>query len=280
MLRINLLPSYVAQRRLTKQLTAIFVLSFGCIVTLMAGYAATLQPRLQKVTDEANAAVAAKAKIDSLTQQATTVSGQLPAIQTKVTFVKDLQEYNLAYAKLYTNVARYTSPKILYKSLKASGTTLTMDAYAPSLPDLTRYMQIMYNEPDIKALSISAIPAYRSAYTPDSDPITLPQLPPGYVAKFPGSNLPVKSFDVVNGQVTSLSTGAETVGSAAAAKTTALYDPHLGFKFTATAVLKKAVAPPALPSGATAAPTNGEFGGPGGPGGGPPGGPGGPPGAP
>ncbi|HEY3328425.1 MAG TPA: hypothetical protein VGK19_00245 [Capsulimonadaceae bacterium] len=278
MLRINLLPSYVAQRRLTRQTLLLFTVLFSSIVAVALIYSITLHQRLTQITDDAARATAAKQTIDDINTQATQVAGQLPAISEKVDFVKKLQEYNLSYVKLYRNIARYTSPDILYTSLAVSGTSLTISAYAPSLPALARYMQIMYNEPDISKLSVSAIPGYKAAYAPSTKDYSIPELPRGFVARFPGSPVPVKTFTVVNGQVTKIAGVQDIAGPQRFPK---YFDPRLGFDFTVTATLRGQLSPPALPAVAGAAPAAGAggpegFGGPGGPGG-PPGGPGAPP---
>ncbi len=259
-------------------MVALFTTLFSVIVGVMVLWALTLKPQLDKITEDAANAVAAKQKIDGIDAQTADVSGQLPAVQQKVKFVKDLQEYNLAYVKLYRNIARYTSPSILYTSLNVTGTSLSISAYAPNMPSLLRYMQIMYNEPDIKSLTISAIPGYQAAYTPSTKDYSIPALPPGFVARFPGSAIPVRSFTVVNGQVTKIS-GIEDFASQP--RYPKIYQPNLGFDFSVTATLRGQITAPALPTVAGAAPPNpngpggpGDFG-PNGPGG--PGGPGGPP---
>lgn len=269
MLRINLLPAYVAQRRLRRTLVLAFTLAFALVIVAMVGWFAALQKPLADVTEKANEAQSAKQQIDNLTSQAQTISGQIPAFKTNVDFVNSVRDYNLKYAQLYTNISRYTSPRILYSNLSVNQTTLTIDAYAPSLPELARYMQYMYNEPDISGLSVSAIPAYHSSYSPSTKQYTLPALPPGYVAHFPGSSIPVHSFTVTNGQVTEIGDANEQVGmqpeagAGGAPTRTRLYNPNMGFEFTATAVLKAAITPPALP-GAGGGNNNQGNGGPGG----------------
>jgi len=271
MLRINLLPSYVAQRRLTRQMLVLFTVLFASIVSLILIYSITQHQHLASITAQAQQAADAKQAIDDINAQAATINAQLPPVQQKVQFVKDLQDYNLGLVRLYRNIARYTSPDILYTNLSVTGTSLTIAAYAPSLPALARYMQVMYNEPDIKTLSISAIPGYQAAYTPSTKNFTIPALPRGFAARFPGSNVPVKSFTVVNGRVTQIAGIADVAEPQRYPK---YFDPNLGFDFTVTATLRGQLTAPALPptdAGANAA------GGPGGPGGGP-GGPGGGPG--
>ncbi len=168
MLRINLLPPYVAQRRVNNRLIALFTTIFLLtIVAFLAVEFIILVPKSQNEKQLAEAAVAAHTLITNEQTQATNILSAIGPITDKLTFFQNVQTYNHAYIDLYRTVAKYTSPKVLYTSMAVSGSTLTINAYTPSIDELGRYLQVMYREPDISAVSISSVP------TPDQAALTV-----------------------------------------------------------------------------------------------------------
>ena len=81
MLRINLLPSYVQQRRLTKTLIPIFIAVFALFVAVPLAAYFYERGQLAHITQEANDAVAGKGKTDALKTEATTTTAQVAPIQ-------------------------------------------------------------------------------------------------------------------------------------------------------------------------------------------------------
>jgi len=159
MLRINLLPSYVALRRKNKKFIAGWIVGFAAVVTAMLLFEFLyLQPKLNNETQLAEAADQAHTYITNEQALAASTLSAVAPIQAKIDFFNAVQAYNLDYLKLYMTVARFTSPKILYTGMTVSGSTLTINAYTPSIADLGRYLQVMYHEPDISSVSISSIP--------------------------------------------------------------------------------------------------------------------------
>jgi hypothetical protein len=164
MLRINLLPSYVAQRRQNKKFiagwTTIFIVAVALALAFQYAY---LVPKDAQETSLANIALAATGVITADQTEASTIKSGVAPIQGKLDFYNKVHQYNLLYPQLYLNIARYSSPKILYYKMSVMGTTLTIDAYTPSIEALGRYLQWMYTEPDITSVNISAIPTPEQA---------------------------------------------------------------------------------------------------------------------
>lgn len=289
MLRINLLPSYVAQRRLTRQIAVASIALCAGIILVMLGMYEPLPGQIKSLSDQAAAAEAIKKTVEDLNTKTAAVQAQMPQYTDKTKFVTGVEAYNAYFPKLYRRVASYTVPGILYSSISCTGTSLSIDAYTPRLAVMSDYLAHMWNNPDLSAVSVSAFPGYKADYTPSKKTETLPQLPPGYEATFKGSTQAVKSFIVEGGNITEISSG-ETTGLNNQQNTgmnqqnqkvefNAAVD---GFDFTVTATLKStAVAtPPTPPSmgggGSSSTGPSGPGGAPGGPGGMPPGAPGGP----
>ena len=161
MLRINLLPSYVQQRRLTKRLVPPFILLFAlCVAAPLAGYIYE-RNQLAKLTQDANAAVTGKSTTDALKTQATTTIAQVAPIQAKLQFVDDCYDHIRQVVALWNRLAD-TTPKssFIYTGASVSGTTMSIKAYTPSVEEVGRYLQVMYHEPDFVTVAVDHIPAY------------------------------------------------------------------------------------------------------------------------
>lgn len=179
MLRINLLPSYVAQRRKVAALRVLFFLGFIAIVAAGAGYYLYLVPQVANMTQQATTAQNDKAKIDSLNSQADSITAQVGPILSKVKFYQDVLKYNPQMGELYSRVARWTSPKIYYTSMAVSGSTLDIKGYTKSIADMGQYLQYMYTEPDVSSVTLTtALPSYSNAVYPvvlyKGHPLTAP----------------------------------------------------------------------------------------------------------
>ncbi len=161
MLRINLLPPYVQQRRLTKRLVPAFVALFALSVALpLAGYF-YLHGKMTDLTQQANDAVSGKATTDSLKAEATTTIAQVGPIQQKLQFFTDVDAYDRKWVAKYAQLAQ-TTPKssFIYDGAAITGPTMAIKAYSPSVESVGQYLQVMYHEPDFSTVAVDHIPAY------------------------------------------------------------------------------------------------------------------------
>src|ERR1700722_18835467 len=156
MLRINLLPPYVALARATKKLFVGFSVLLVVLVAALLGWYFTLVPQVAQEKNMADAAEAAQQKVEDLNTQASAATASIAPIQANVDFYNAALKYNVAYLQLYHNIFTYTSPEVVYNSLSVSGTTMTISGYTPSFSALGRYLLEMYHEPDITALTLSS----------------------------------------------------------------------------------------------------------------------------
>jgi len=161
MLRINLLPSYVQQRRLTKRLVPLFALIFAlCVAAPLALYFYQ-RNQLAALTQQANDAVTGKSNTDALKTQATTTIAQVGPIQAKLQFIDDDYDHIRQVVALWNRLAD-TTPKnsFIYTGASVSGTTMSIKAYSKSVEEVGRYLQVMYHEPDFVTVAVDHIPAY------------------------------------------------------------------------------------------------------------------------
>ena len=161
MLRINLLPPYVSQRRLTRKLVPAFIAVFAlCVAAPLAVYF-YLHNQLVALTQQASDAVAGKAKTDSYKAEATTTLAQVGPITAKLKFVDADYAYIRKWVALYNTLAD-TTPKssFIYTGATVTGATMAIKAYSPSVEEVGRYLQVMYHEPDFTTVAVDHIPAY------------------------------------------------------------------------------------------------------------------------
>lgn len=164
MLRINLLPASVGQRRIAKRMTALFSLLFLVFLLGPLAYNLAVQkPHQAEIEQQATDAEAGKAITDNLKSQAAAQVALIAPIKAKVDFVKQVYAYNRRWPQLYDTVARYTNSDILYSDAAVSGQTMSIKAYTPSIAAAGRYLQMMYREPDFTTVAIDRLPGYPDA---------------------------------------------------------------------------------------------------------------------
>ncbi len=184
MLRINLLPDYVKQRRQVKQLIAGFVVAAIACVVLPLGFYFMKVSALEALTAQANAAVEGKRKTDASKALAASTLAQVDPIKAKIDFVAAVLAYPGHWVQFYNTLANVTP----LNSLIYSGTTLgagtaaaggypgggaagataaatgptavTIKAYSPSVASVGRYLQAMYREPDFTTVAVDKVPGY------------------------------------------------------------------------------------------------------------------------
>ena len=164
MLRVNLLPEYVGQRRLSRKLTVGFSCMFVMIVGGMLTFVFAVQvPSVNNKKSQADQAEAGKKITDDLLAAAETTTSKAQPTKAKLTYVADVHAYNRSWAELYDQLARYTDPEMIYTSAQVSGQTMQIHAYASSIKEVGKYLTAIYNEPDFSTVSIDKLPGYPEA---------------------------------------------------------------------------------------------------------------------
>jgi hypothetical protein len=158
MLRINLLPAYIAEQRRTRLAMFFAGLLFaGITAVLLAYHFGSVDPARKAALEEAATLEAQVQRVNELNTQIQAEQAKLKPIKDKVDFVADVRFHNTVRSKVFRNAARYTDRAVEYASMAANGTTLSMNAYVKSLDDLGRYYITMFGNPDVNAVSISGM---------------------------------------------------------------------------------------------------------------------------
>jgi len=281
MLRINLLPAYIAERRKTQAAIAIsaILLVLPCIGLLI--FYGSLKKQVADEEQLATETETRKAAVDAITSLASQTRAKIAPLQDKVHFVEDVRFYNTLRPRIYTQAARYTIPRVEYNAMSVTGNALTIGGFVSgangkeAVQNFGRYLITFFGNPDITALSVAGLPGYPSPATGTGTSN------PNGGSGFPGAGFPGGPRGFQPGADNASPGGgfgppAGFGGGGASGQDVGpngeALPPRIGFSFTSTATLKHVVTPPALPAslgGGTTTNGPGEFG----PGGPPPGAP-------
>ena len=163
MLRINLLPSYVTQRRLTKRLIPVFALLVLLSVALPLLLFATMKSHLTELTQQAETEEQKKNSNDALVALAASTLAKVQPILDKVNFVEAVHKYDRDQVTTIGTVANESPKKSFTYSGMAPGPgyqTMTIKAYSPSVEEVGRYLQAMYQQPAFSSVAVDKIPGY------------------------------------------------------------------------------------------------------------------------
>jgi Tfp pilus assembly protein PilN len=165
MLQINLLPPYInagAKRRNV-------MLLWGGVLAAVIGGLIFFQMTINAETERIRAAQAdiedEKALALSRQQEANNITSASEAVRTRAKFVRDARTHTeTTYQEVVRNIAQYTWPRVLYDGINPQGQSVAINAYAPTLTDVGRYMIWMERNPQISnvAVSMNSIPPFPS----------------------------------------------------------------------------------------------------------------------
>lgn len=164
-MKLNLVPDYVRQRKINKQIIALLVLLFVLINAAMAFWMVSAQARLRALQAQRSDLEMRAQQVDSLYSRANQLIDSAAIALGKTEWVKIVQRHNLKYPELYSEVSRYTSPRVRYASMQvAQGNQLQLSGFTRGIRELGLYLQTMYNCPLFTAVSLTSasLPGYPS----------------------------------------------------------------------------------------------------------------------
>lgn len=161
MLKINLLPPYIFEKRKIRRTAILFGVLVGCVAAGMFGWYSMLAARERDLNSEVLMWEQKAAEVKSLEDQAAAEEAKSPPIKSKVDFIEKVMAYNLEYPKLYEELAKYTYSRILYRSVEPSPNQLKIAAHAGSVGDCGRYVLNMYRASHIfTSVRIDGVPGW------------------------------------------------------------------------------------------------------------------------
>lgn len=163
MLKINLLPPYIFERRKVRQTAflfgLIFMLAFGGMVTwwfMLGKREANLKSELVVMNQRKDVVLALENTIQA--EQA-----KIPPIKDRMDYFNAVMAYNEKFPAVYEELVKYTYERVLYRSIVPTNSQLTITAHAKSLGDCGRYLLNIYRARHLfNSVTISAVPGYPS----------------------------------------------------------------------------------------------------------------------
>jgi cell division protein FtsB len=261
MLRINLLPAYIAERRKTRTAIVLSTVAFALVCAGLLFFYVTLSAQVAAKEQEATDEEQKQAAVEAIKSKTTQIRAQIAPLQDKVNFVENVRFHNTLAPTIYRNAAKYTIRQVEYNSMKITGNSLTIGGFVsgeggrnePSgrqaVQNFGRYLITFFGNPDITALSVQGLPGYPSPATGTGTgtgantggfPGGFPGGPPGGFSGGPGG--PPGGFPG--------GPGGDFPGAPGQSAALGQLPSRPGFPFTATATLKRPVTAPTVPASA------------------------------
>lgn len=163
MLRINLLPPSIYERRKVRQTAIlfglIFVMAFGGMMAwwyMLGKKEAQLKSDLVIMNQRKDQVLALEGTIKA-------EESKIPPIKDRMDYFNAVMAYNVKFPALYEELAKYTYERVLYRSIEPANNQLTIQAHAKSLGDCGRYLLNIYRARHLFSdVKISSIPGYPS----------------------------------------------------------------------------------------------------------------------
>lgn len=156
-MKLNLVPDYVRQRKVNKQIIALLVVLFLVVNAAMVFWMVSAQARLRDLQAQRSELETRAQQVDSLYNRANQLIDSAAIALGKAEWVKRVQQHNLKYPELYSEVSRYTSPRVRYASMQvAQGNQLQLSGFTKGIRELGLYLQTMYNCPLFTAVSLTS----------------------------------------------------------------------------------------------------------------------------
>jgi hypothetical protein len=159
-LKINLLPPYIYERRKTRKVILAFSALFVAIVFALLTWWISISNKQKDLETRVAEAEMRAQQVLAIEQQRDVEKAKLPTIKAKVDFMDALMAYNLEAPKLYEEIAKYTYGRVRLLSIQPSGgNQVTIQAHARTLGDCGRYLMNLYRAQHIfSSVTISGVP--------------------------------------------------------------------------------------------------------------------------
>jgi hypothetical protein len=253
----------------------VYVIILAAIIVSCGGAYTYLSQQCADSQAKADEATQSEARYNDVETKSKSAQSSIPAMDEVVTYAKNLAQYNGQYPDFYRRLARFTSNKVLISSLvpDEKGSTLTIVGYAANIETYGRYADAARLDPDITGWALTGSPLSGTTGSTNGQAIPIPALPPGVIAHFPHSNVPIESYTVSDGKVVDINgggaqsragngmmqgMGANSFGRTSFAPAnrtggakTAAFNYNSGFSFQVSATIKPLAAAPAVPGAAS-----------------------------
>ncbi|HHX41634.1 MAG TPA: hypothetical protein GX715_16875, partial [Armatimonadetes bacterium] len=166
MLKINLLPAYIRQRRLVKRAIAGVIVAVLVTIGGFLYWNSMLQKQAADLEQQIAALMPTKQEAERLQQEASAVRAEIGPIQTQLAFLDQVVALPEKWCALLQNAAEYTHAGVTLNSMTISGNTMTMQGHTPNLRTAARYLLNALRNPEWKQVTINGPQGYPSSASP------------------------------------------------------------------------------------------------------------------
>ena len=161
MIKINLLPKVINEKRVIRATAVLFGALLAAIVVGGMAYGMKLHGEVADMEAQAAQAEANQKRVEAIESEATSKKSSIGPIKEKLDFINEVLDYNTKYPALFEEVAKWTYDKVSYSQMQTDGTKIAMTAKVKNLDDLGRYLLNMYRATDLfTSVDISGVPGY------------------------------------------------------------------------------------------------------------------------
>ena len=166
MLKINLLPAYIRQRRLVKRAIAGVIVAVLVTIGGFLYWNSMLQKQAADLEQQIAALMPTKQEAERLQQEASAVRAEIGPIQTQLAFLDQVVALPEKWCALLQNAAEYTHAGVTLNSMTISGDTISMQGHTPNLRTAARYLLNALRNPKWTQVTINGPQGYPSTASP------------------------------------------------------------------------------------------------------------------
>lgn len=255
MIKINLLPPNLYEGKVIRNIGVAFGVFAIVVVAGFLFWNSTIKAETDTTKAQADEAQQLSQQADGIKSQASGERAKITPVTQKVKFFDAVYKHNESFVELYSELAKFTYKRVAYSgvSLAADG-TMTLQATAPNLRDVGRYLLNMYGATHLfQSVVLSTAPSAANGNAPGAAGVAAPSIMS--VAPPPPAAPAVMSAPTPAAAPTTATAGMGAI-NLAQNKAAAAAKRRLAFTMlcTLTADWKTKITPPVPPGGAGAAP--------------------------
>jgi hypothetical protein len=118
MIKINLLPAFVRERKIVRKLLMLVFVFLGLELLAFSYWYNRVSTEGYKVGQELDSAKAQAQEVQNLQNEAQNIRSEIEPIKAKTKFIEDTMNFPVKLADLLDSIRRYTYAKVIYTSLQ------------------------------------------------------------------------------------------------------------------------------------------------------------------
>ncbi len=155
MISVDLLPSWVKERKKIRNVIILFVILLLIELAVVGMVQKQAQSVLADKQQELKNLEPAKQAADKVASELAETQGQIQPYKVRVQFAKDVMDFNKQWQTAIERVFPYISSEAVIKELDCDGTNIHFSGYASSLRQLVRFYLNLMRCPALQNIQVS-----------------------------------------------------------------------------------------------------------------------------